>query len=137
MGLVVDASVTMAWCFEDEATGWSEAVLDRVAQEGAAAPAVWPLEVANVLLSSERRGLISRAWSAHFVRILSGLPIAVEAAAPRPEDLLAVGRAHDLSSYDASYLLLAQREGIPLATLDAALGTAARAAGVELFADRS
>jgi hypothetical protein len=55
--LVVDSSVTMAWCFEDEVTSFTEQILSRSRQEGASVPAIWPLEVANVLLLSERRGL--------------------------------------------------------------------------------
>ena len=66
---VVDANVTMAWCFEDEVTDDTEAVLDRLRSEQAIVPAIWPLEVANVLLVAERRGRISEAQINRFIRL--------------------------------------------------------------------
>jgi predicted nucleic acid-binding protein len=99
------------------------------------APAVWPLEVANVLLVAERRRRITRAEAARFLELLGNLPVAVE----RTDEqnvlpvLLGLGREHRLSSYDASYLHLAMRERLRLATRDAALRAAARAVGVGWF----
>lgn len=130
---VVDASVTMAWCFEDESSPETDAVLDRLGTDAAVVPAVWPLEVANVLLVAERRGRLSEAQSSRFAGLLAQLPIDVDDHPADIDALAALGRRHELSSYDASYLALAQRVGAGLATLDRRLGGAATRAGVELL----
>jgi predicted nucleic acid-binding protein len=127
---VLDASVTLAWCFEDEATQDTDAVLERLTEDVAIAPALWELEVVNVLLLAERRGRITESQSARFVALLTQLPIHVDSAGTDMGAVLAAGRHHRLTAYDAAYLVLAEREGIPLATLDAKLRTAAQAAGV-------
>ena len=129
----MDASVAMAWCFEDEETEATDIVLDRLRDDDAAVPAIWPLEVANVLLVAERRDRLSEAQASRFLELLTQLPIEVDEA---PHDLAAIvaaGRRHELSSYDASYLVLAERLGAPLATLDRRLAKAAERAGVELL----
>jgi predicted nucleic acid-binding protein len=129
----MDASVAMAWCFEDEATEATDVVLDRLRDDEAAVPAIWPLEVANVLLVAERRDRLSEAQASRFLELLTELPIEIDDA---PHDLAAIvaaGRRHELSSYDASYLVLAERLGAPLATLDRRLANAAERAGVELL----
>ena len=115
MTLVVDASVTLAWCFEDEQSPAADAVLDRVAQEGAIAPGHWPLEVANALRTAERRGRLEAADLDRLRTLLTGLPIEVV-----PVEL------------HAAYLDLASARGLPLATVDARLRTACVAAGVAL-----
>ena len=130
--LVIDASVTMAWCFEDEATPASERVLDRLAQEQAAVPAIWPLEIANVLLVAERRKRLSEAQVRRFLDLLTQLPIEIDDTPTDADTVVAVGRRHGLSAYDASYLVLAERRGLALATLDDRLAAAARDAGVPL-----
>jgi predicted nucleic acid-binding protein len=130
---VLDASVTMAWCFEDEATPDTDAVLDRLGTDEAAVPAIWPLEVANVLLIAERRGRVSEAQSSRFAGLLAQLPIHVDDHPGDIAALAALGRRHELSSYDASYLALAQRLGAGLATLDRPLAGAAVRAGVHLL----
>lgn len=133
MPFVVDASVTMAWCFEDEATPETDAVLDRLASDEALVPQLWALEVVNVLLTAERRGRIDESKSARFVQLLGELPILLEARLPDMNATIATGRRHDLSAHDAAYLHLAEREGLSLATRDDGLTRAARAAGVELL----
>lgn len=132
MPIVVDASVTMAWCFEDEATAETESVLDRLRDEEAAVPALWQLEVTNVLLVAERRGRVTEAQSTRFLDLLSQLPIQVDMSRTDMKAIQATGRRHQLSAYDAAYLLLAERIGAPLATLDGKLIAAAQAAGVVL-----
>ena len=134
MPFVVDASVTLAWCFEDESTPGTEAVLDLLADDSAVVPALWELEISNVLLVAERRGRITEATSARFVALLGQLPILVDTGGIDMTSVLAAGRRHQLTAYDATYLVLAQREGVPLATLDARMQQAARAAGVPLMA---
>lgn len=130
---VIDTSVAMAWCFEDEATDATDAVLDRLREDRAAVPAVWPLEVANVLLVAERRGRLTEAQASRFLELLAQLPIDVDDSPIDLAGIVAAGRRHGLSSYDGSYLVLAERRGAALATLDKALAAAASKAGVPLL----
>jgi predicted nucleic acid-binding protein len=129
----MDTSVAMAWCFEDEATEASDAVLDRLHDDEATVPAIWPLEVGQVLLVAERRGRLTEAQASRFLELLTQLPIEVEDAPADLAGIVAAGRRHELSSYDASYLVLAERLGASLATLDHRLAKAAEQAGVELL----
>lgn len=132
---VIDASLAMSWCFHDEATEATDAVLERLRDDEAAVPAIWPLEIANVLLLAERRGRISEAQASRFVELLEQLPVEVDDTQTNVADVVATGRRHQLSSYDASYLLLAERLGTPLGTRDIRLADAARQAGVPLLID--
>lgn len=132
--LVLDASLTLCWFFEDQATAYTDSVLDRIGAGGEAlTPTIWPLEVANALAVAERRKLIKPAQSTAFVDALGQLPIQVErtGALRAFKEVLEI-RHHRLSAYDASYLDLAMREALPLATVDGPLRTAARTAGVKL-----
>lgn len=131
MPIVIDASVTMAWCFEDEATDATEEVLGRLEHESAVVPALWQLEVINVLLVAERGGRITEAQAARFLGLLERLPVEIDASPYDTQAVLAAGRRHGLSSYDAAYLTLAERLAAPLATLDARLAAACSAAGVD------
>lgn len=134
---VVDNSVVMSWCFQDKANPIADSVLDRLAEATAYVPSVWPLEVVNVLLAAERRKCISEAYSIRFLNLLSQLPIFVQYESPERamRDILGLARAHDLSSYDASYLDLAMKKGLPLATLDKKLTKAAEAIKVAILHD--
>ena len=134
-GLVVDASVTAAWCFDDEDTQYARDVLRRAQNISFFVPAIWPVEMVNVLIVNERRRRITPGDTARAVRLLRELAIQVDRAGDlQPFDaVLILARAHSLSAYDASYLELALRQGLPLATLDARLRTAAAAAGVNLY----
>jgi predicted nucleic acid-binding protein len=131
---VVDNSVVMSWAFEDEADHYADAVLAKLTEASAIVPSIWPLEVVNVLLVAERRGRLQQADSVRFITLLSRLPIFIEQEWPddRMEELLAIGRANNLSSYDASYLYLAMRQGLPIATLDQKLITTARQVAIPL-----
>lgn len=133
MSFVIDVSVTMAWCFEDEASEATESMLDQLADEPALVPSLWPLEVANVLLVAERQRRITESTAARFVQLLGDLPIAVDPTSPDIDKVLAAGRRHGLSAYDATYLVLAEREGLALASKDESLQVAARTAGVQLL----
>jgi predicted nucleic acid-binding protein len=134
--VVVDASVSLAWCFGDEDEPDAERVLDRLrsGEISATVPAVWPAEVTNGLLVAERKGRTREADTARLVGLLAELPITVESSGIRFAGSIVVGlaREHGLTVYDASYLELAERLGAPLATLDAQLRRAAQAAGVSL-----
>jgi predicted nucleic acid-binding protein len=133
--LVIDCSITMAWYFKDEITAYSNAVRAALASERAAVPALWPLEVANVLLMGERRKRSTQAKATKWLRFLSALPIAVDTQTPGLafDPILSLARSHKLTAYDAAYLELAMRLGLPLAARDDALEKAAQAVGVPLF----
>ena len=132
---VIDCSVIMAWCFEDEQDAYAEAVLNRLQRTAAIAPALWRLEAANALLVAERRGRITRTKAEREMNVLARLPIRdeMESLVRGLSPVASLARAHRLSSYDAAYLELALRIGLPLATLDGASRTAAKSAGVKLF----
>lgn len=130
--LIIDCSLTMAWCFADEATPKAAEIQDRLVSEAALVPEHWFLEVANVLAMAEKRNRISAADASRFVQLLTALDIQVdEEAAPRAfEHLLPLCRSHGLTSYDAAYVDLAMRRHLPLATLDDDLRTVASKLGV-------
>lgn len=136
MPFVLDTSVTMAWCFEDEATPYAARILDLLEDDTAVAPSIWPLEVINVVRTAERRQRLSPADVARFMVLLSGLDIAVDTISLERAagNVLDLARAHGLTSYDASFLELAMRESLPLATVDARLGAAAEETGLEVIA---
>lgn len=131
--IVVDASVTLAWCLADEADEYAERILDRVASESAIAPAHWPIEVANGLRTAERRGRIAADDLFRVSKLLNDLGVEIV-----PVELstalgtLETARTHDLSAYDAVYLDLAQFRGLALATIDGSLAKACRDLGVEV-----
>jgi len=132
---VVDNSIVMSWCFADEENDYADSVLAALETMTAAVPAVWPLEVANVLLVAERRKRLAKSDSIRFLELLRELPVEVIQEAPQrmTSEIMALAREQQLSSYDASYLDLATRKGLPLATLDARLRNAAEKCGVALF----
>jgi len=132
---VVDNSVVMTWCFQDQANPYADSILDRLTEATAYVPSIWPLEVVNVLLTAERKKYIGQADSIRFISLLLQLPIVVDYESPQKvmHDLIGLGRSHRLSSYDASYLDLAMRKGLPLATLDTNLQKAAKLVNVPLL----
>ena len=131
---VIDNSVVMAWCFEDETSQYADAILDRLEVSTAVVPSIWPLEVGNVLLVAERNKRLSQADSIRFIALLTELPITIEQEPPERmlKEILALAREHQLSSYDASYLDLAMRKGLPIATLDNGLIAAAKRSQVPI-----
>ncbi len=133
---VVDCSVAVTWCFADEATPASDGLLDRLGEESAAAPAIWPLELGNVLVMAERRGRIDAAQIAEFVALVRDLPVDIDQETPQRalDEVLALARAEKLTTYDASYLELAMRLGVPLATQDKELRQAAENLGTPVLA---
>jgi len=132
---VADASATMPWCFEDEATSWSDGLLERViAGDVIVVPAHWSTEVSNALLMAERRSRIQPGRAELFRDQLDGLFIEMQpsALAEIAKTVLALGRKHRLTAYDAAYLELAMRLDVELATLDGELRLAALSEGVVL-----
>jgi predicted nucleic acid-binding protein len=134
-GFVLDCSVTMAWCFDDEATSYTNSIRDSLADVRAVVPSLWPLEVANATIVGERRKRLDEARSQRFIVLLEALPIKVddETSTRAFGDIIHLARAYQLSAYDATYLELAIRRGLPLACLDGKLKAAAASAGVVLF----
>ncbi len=132
---VIDNSIVMAWCFEDEASDYTDAIQELLIDNKAFVPAIWPLEVANVLLVAERKKRISKADSGHFIALLSQLPIEVGPAESDRifHDTLSMARQYRLSSYDASYLDIAIRKGTPIATLNKAIIRAAKDLKVQII----
>ena len=132
---VVDNSVIMAWCFNDEISQYSDHILDRLEDSTGFVPSIWPLELCNVLLVAERKKRIGEAGSTRFLALLAELPIIVEQESPERmiKEIFALARKHKLSSYDASYLDLAMRKGLPIATLDKNLLAAAKRSKVQIL----
>ncbi len=132
---VVDNSVVMSWCFEDERNHYGASVLESLDAGEAFVPAIWPLEVGNVLLVAERRKRLSQASVVRFLELLSGLPIVVEQERPERmlKEIISLAREHWLSTYDASYLDLAMRHNLPLATQDSSLLKAAGMCKVPIY----
>jgi predicted nucleic acid-binding protein len=134
-GFVPDASATMPWRFEDEATPWTDALLDRIqGEEEVLVPAHWPLEVVNALLIARRRGRVTAEQITEFIDDLAALPIRLEPPIGPAQwpTIVALAEQHRLTAYDAAYLELVRRTGLPLATLDDDLRKAALAEGVAL-----
>lgn len=138
MSFVLDNSVTMRWLFGDgkpsELT-FAAKVLNALRTDTAIVPATWALEVANVIARAEARALVTEARSGEFLELLEDVSIEVDAAtfAHARSTTLQLARRHKLSAYDASYLEVALRRGLPLATLDDDLQRAAKRAGVKRF----
>jgi predicted nucleic acid-binding protein len=132
---VLDASIALAWCFEDEATAATRRVLERLMTEAASVPAIWPLEVANALATAERRRRITRADSAEFITRVEGLVILVDEETPSRAftRILDLAREERLTAYNAAYLELAMRFGLPLASKNIELCDAAERVGVTVL----
>jgi len=135
VSLVIDASVAVAWVFEDETNPYTEGVLEFLAQGNAVVPSIWFLEVGNALVVAERRGRLKEAETTRFLFILSQLPITVEVESVTQVfgSTVQLARRYGLSTYDAAYLDLAVRLGVPLATQDGELRHAASLCGVKIF----
>lgn len=135
MSLVLDASLTLSWYFDDEATPATDAVLDRVSEAGAVVPGLWRLEVADALQSALRRKRITPDYRDGALAALAQLPIAVDSDADACvwTTTLRLADRFGLTVNDATYLDLARRRALPLATLDADLRKAAASLDVALL----
>ena len=132
MPFVLDASIPACWAFQDEQDARAEAAYARIKTEVAVVPSLWWFEIRNILVVNERRKRITESDTGVFLRDLSGLRIRIDRE-PEEGAVLRLARTHRLSVYDASYLELALREAIPLATLDGELAAAAIAEGAGLI----
>jgi predicted nucleic acid-binding protein len=135
MSLVLDSSVTLAWIYSQETSPAVSRVLQLVSRDGAWVPSLWRLEVANVLEMGVRRRRHDAAFRDTTLADLALLPIALDqdTAAHAWGATLRLAERHGLTLYDATYLELAKRQGLPLATLDAELRTAAKGESVPLL----
>ena len=131
MAMVLDASIAACWAFQDEDHPDARLAFHQMRSEEAVVPCLWWFEVRNILVVNERRRRIAESDTAAFLANLSQLRIRIDRA-PDESAVLRLARTHRLSVYDAAYLELAQREGLPLATLDADLKKAAAGEGVAL-----
>jgi predicted nucleic acid-binding protein len=135
VSFVIDASATLPWCFEDEATAYTEGLLNRCAAgEEVMVASVWPLEITNGLLSAQRRGRVTAERVEQFLTQILRFHIQVEPFTTQQavREVRQLAKTHQLTTYDAAYLALALRFQLPLATLDKELITAANTAGVRL-----
>jgi predicted nucleic acid-binding protein len=133
--LVLDSSAALAWIYSDETTGAIRDVFARLTEGGAWVAGLWRLEIANVLEMGVRRGRHDAAFRDSTLTDLAQLPISVDLETDRQawSATLRLAERHRLTLYDATYLELAQRRGLPLASLDADLRGAATAEGVSLL----
>ena len=132
---VLDCSIAAAWLFEDEAGPATDALLRRLKRDGAFVPSLWRLELGSVLAQAERSKRTDATRIARWVERLAKLPIVVdpETGSRAFREILGLARQERLTTYDATYLELAIRKAIPLATLDRALARAARRRGVAIL----
>jgi len=132
---VLDASVTVAWCFLDEQSKSAASVLDALEKGRAIVPALWAFEVGNVLRMGELRKRSTKEDTMYWLEFLSKLPIVIDDCIVTGvwEKLLDLAREQRITVYDAAYLELARRLSLPLATLDRHLASAAKKAGVALY----
>jgi predicted nucleic acid-binding protein len=133
--VVIDSSIALSWCFEDEASPETDRLFERVRDDGAIVPGLWHLELANVLLQAERRGRITAKDVGVRLDLIADLPILTdpETTARAWREILTMARADRLTTYDATYLELAARRGLPLLTKDADLVRAAQRLGIQVF----
>jgi predicted nucleic acid-binding protein len=135
MNLVLDASITLAWCYEDETAEAVKRSFDIVRTNGAWVPVLWLWEVANVLQMNVRRGRHNAKFRDRALADLALFPIKEDAEAGRQawSGSLILAERHSLTVYDAAYLEVALRRGLPLATLDRDLGRAASAEKIQVL----
>ncbi len=135
MSYVLDASVTLAWCFRDEQTLRTDALLEQLETELAFVPGLWTLEIGNILLTACRRQRITYASATEFLNLLNALDIQVDDATAQYgfHDIFLLAHSEKLTTYDAAYLELAMRLGLPLATRDIQLSQAALRVGVKII----
>lgn len=134
MPFVLDNSVVSGWYLQDQATPYTQAVADLLHEDRAWVPALWELELANVLRTTCLRQRQTAEQAQNVLTHIAQLPIDVDRQAVAPSELLGLALRFGLSSYDAAYLELALRKQLPLATKDGDLADAARAAGVGVVA---
>ena len=132
---VMDASITLTWCFSEEATSSTKSLLERMETNIAYVPSIWPLEVSNILLAAERKKRITYAGIMYFLTLLKNIKIQVDSETGDRSfhEILSLAHTEQLTTYDAAYLELAMRLGLPLATKDRDLHKSAKRLGVHML----
>lgn len=135
MDFVLDASIALAWCFSDEATPTTTRLLESLSTATAHVPSLWPLELGNILISAEKRRRITYADMTQFLGLIKQINIEIdsETAQRGLQEILSRAHSEKLTTYDAAYLELAMRKGLPLASKDEQLCEAAGSVGVKLI----
>lgn len=131
---VLDCSITMAWCFEDESNEYTDTILENLKNTTAIVPTIWPLEIANVLLLAKKNKRITEVQSASFIDALLALPIVIDQSTTSRamHSIFVLAGQINLTIYDSAYLELALREKIPLLSLDKGLIKAAKKLNIPL-----
>lgn len=132
MPFVLDASIAACWAFDDDDHPVAALALERIRTEQAHVPGIWWFEVRDTLIVNERRGRLTEADTSVFLRNLTRLGVTIDRS-PDEDRILTLARRHRLTVYDTSYLELALREAVPLATLDGDLASAATAEKLALL----
>jgi len=130
--IVIDNSIVVCWCLADESDPIADRAMRRIMDDGAVVPGIWWYELRNALIVNERRGRLDAADTVAILTDLGEMSIEVD----REHDdvlILSLARQHALSVYDAAYLEVALRRGLPMASLDRRLGQAAAARHIPLF----
>jgi len=134
MPFVLDNSVVTGWYLPEQATAYGQSVATRLESDKALVPTLWQLELANVLKTACTRGKLDLDTARQILDALGRLPIEIDTSpAPGKRQLFELAMRYQLSSYDAAYLELAMRHGLPIATQDMHLKEAAMAAGVDVL----
>ena len=134
MPFVIDASIAACWAFDDEDHPVAALALERIRGDEALVPSLWWFEVRNTLIVNERRPRLTETDVTVFLRGLARLAVTIDRT-PDEAAILTLARRHRLTVYDASYLELAQREAVLLATLDTNLVNAARGERLPLIGE--
>lgn len=132
---VLDCSVAVAWCIEDEATSDTDALLEKIRDFGAYVPQLWGYEFSNVMIQANKRGRLTNTQLFTMFELMEDLSITIicETEFTAFKDIVALAQAENLTSYDAAYLALALAKKLPLATLDKALRRSCRNVGIDVL----
>ena len=130
---MLDCSISLAWFFPDEINGYADSVFESLDANQPVVPTIWMYEFSNALLAAERRRRLTEAETAAIITEAGDLFIETDAQPGDAGELLRLARELQLSAYDASYLELALRRSLPIATLDNKLRSAAQTIGVVIY----
>ena len=131
---VLDCSMAIAWCMKDEESEYANEVISSMQNASALVPAIWHIEVSNVLFTNKKRGRLSESMACALLYDLDSLPIETYESDVTKQHLLTLSCAYDMTAYDACYLDLCMTHNLPLATLDKKLAQSLIASGGRLYA---
>lgn len=132
---VLDTSFALAWILDEEQEKRIDAVFDLLNQRSAVVPSLWFYEVSNALLMNEKRGRLSQTDTVRAITLLNALPLIIDSDCETRafREIIALARTHNLTVYDATYLDIAMRMSLPLATLDNSLMRASQSLHVKIL----